>query len=161
MRYWFKRSWSLGDKNPLKWMHDTYRTARRPDAPSSRANKALIILRASSEFSERQALISNPQLMNDMAVEVSSLLSASRLAPLNFEFMDLFRRTTVSKVRNQIPAPGFMVDFTSSPRPEWGNRLLQTRLKYKTGQFPGTRCRFHLNHGTGDYIFWTRRQTKR
>ena len=83
-------------------MHDAYRAARRPDAPSWRADKAMVILRASGTFSDQQVAHSNPQLMNDMSLKVSSLLSGSRSTPLQVEFNEIEKAASKNVLENKV-----------------------------------------------------------
>ena len=80
--------------------------------------------RASSGFSEQQAIISNPQLMNAMAVEVSSLLSASKSAPLKFKFNEIGKSARLNVFGNKLlhqflaSIPDFRVAFLVINGPE-------------------------------------------
>ena len=60
------------------------------------------MLRASGVFSEQQVAISNRQLMNTMALEVSSLLSGSRSAPLQFEFNEIEQGASRNLLGNRL-----------------------------------------------------------
>lgn len=94
--------WYPGDQNPLQWMHDAYRAARWPDAPSWHADKAMVILRASRTFSDQQVAHSNPRLMSDMSLEVSSLFSGSRSRPLQIEFNEIEKGASKNVLGNKV-----------------------------------------------------------
>ncbi|MCJ1260501.1 hypothetical protein MMC22_000362 [Lobaria immixta] len=82
------------------------------------------MLRSSGLWTKLQEA-TNPQLMDEMAAEVSSLFSAGRSAPLDFEFLTIEKQATLnvpdSRIMGKFPAriPNSWVAFLAINGPEY------------------------------------------
>ncbi|MCJ1264514.1 hypothetical protein MMC22_004386 [Lobaria immixta] len=95
-------SWHYGALNPLKWMQEYYQlllhTRQWPDAPLSRVNQGLVILRSSSKWGEKRKA-NNPALMALMANEVGDMMFAGR--HVEFKTLTISMGATRNVLRNQ------------------------------------------------------------
>ena len=96
---WFCR-WNYGDANPLTWMAAYYRAPRPKEAPLSRADKALVVLRSSSTWGEQREA-NNPTLTGMLARQASYVCREGRTGPLLVENLAISRHATANVLGNR------------------------------------------------------------